>query len=249
MCKSYGEVKVRKKEKAYEDEKYAAACRYMLSATCDDEDDYIPLVITPDLPIEEPDNSINLGGTRVLTLFRQRNQTNLEEVIDEKTIPLPSWIVIHQLLLFFSDNSLPEFESFSDHTEETRSGSTTTHANYSFSEYESFHFDDQSFPRPPPKPPDVEICSNFESDSTVINNFDVLNNDESFDPREGENVVFLNDEEDDSFTFTIRTFLPFVTYPEVTLLSAPRDVKIRSLTPASPFRAGGLSSGWNFHIL
>ncbi|GKA12631.1 hypothetical protein Tco_0692177 [Tanacetum coccineum] len=121
--------------------------------------------------------------------------------------------------LSFSNNSLPEFESFSDHTEETRSGSTTTHANYSLSEYESFHFDDQSFPRPPPKPPDVEICSNFESDSTVINNLDVLNNDEPFDQGGGENVVFLNDEEDDSFTFTIRTFLPFVTYPEVTLLS------------------------------
>ncbi|GKG11377.1 hypothetical protein Tco_0342777, partial [Tanacetum coccineum] len=30
----------------------------------------------------------------------------------------------------FSFNSLPEFESFSDDTEETRSGSTTTHANY-----------------------------------------------------------------------------------------------------------------------
>ncbi|GJX71640.1 retrotransposon protein, putative, ty1-copia subclass, partial [Tanacetum coccineum] len=29
------------------------------------------------------------------------------------------------------DNSLPEFETFSNHTEETRSGSTTTHANYS----------------------------------------------------------------------------------------------------------------------
>ncbi|GJY10860.1 hypothetical protein Tco_0379045 [Tanacetum coccineum] len=29
---------VRKKEKAYEDEKYAAACRYMLSVTCDDDD-------------------------------------------------------------------------------------------------------------------------------------------------------------------------------------------------------------------
>ncbi|GJS36391.1 hypothetical protein Tco_0534773 [Tanacetum coccineum] len=52
---------VRKKEKAYEDEKYAAACRYMLSVSCDDEDDYIPLAITPDLPIEEPDNSRNMG--------------------------------------------------------------------------------------------------------------------------------------------------------------------------------------------
>ncbi|GKC33096.1 hypothetical protein Tco_1040390 [Tanacetum coccineum] len=53
---------VRKNEKAYEDEKYAAAYRYMLSVTCDDEDDYIPSEdiiarysmsksITPDLPI------------------------------------------------------------------------------------------------------------------------------------------------------------------------------------------------------
>ncbi|GJV38196.1 hypothetical protein Tco_1410673 [Tanacetum coccineum] len=59
---------VRKKEKAYEDEKYAAACRYMLSATCDDEDDYIPLVITPDLPIEEPDNSLNMGDEHLDTI-------------------------------------------------------------------------------------------------------------------------------------------------------------------------------------
>ncbi|GJY35358.1 hypothetical protein Tco_0420736 [Tanacetum coccineum] len=124
----------------------------------------------------------------------------------------------------YSDNSLPEFETFSDHTEETRSGSTTTHANNSLPEYESFHFDDPSFPRPPPKPPDVEICSNFESDSTVINNLDVLNNDEPFDQGGGENVVFLNDEEDDSFTFTIRTFLPFVTYPEVWICQILQEI-------------------------
>ncbi|GJU53592.1 hypothetical protein Tco_1227306 [Tanacetum coccineum] len=114
------------------------------------------------------------------------------------------------------DNSLPEFESFSNHTEETRSGSTTTHANYSLPEYESFHFDNPSFPRPPSEPPDVEICLNLEPE---INNFEVLNNDEPFDPREGENIAFLNVEEDDSFTFTIRTFLSFVTYPEASPLS------------------------------
>ncbi|GJY14969.1 hypothetical protein Tco_0385391 [Tanacetum coccineum] len=38
-------------------------------------------------------------------------------------------------------NSLPEFETFSDHTEETSSGSTTTHANNSLPEYDSFHFE------------------------------------------------------------------------------------------------------------
>ncbi|GJS84700.1 hypothetical protein Tco_0751241 [Tanacetum coccineum] len=42
--------------------------------------------------------------------------------------------------LSYLDNSLPEFETSSDHTEETRSGSTTTHANYSFPEYDSFLF-------------------------------------------------------------------------------------------------------------
>ncbi|GKF72788.1 hypothetical protein Tco_0208902, partial [Tanacetum coccineum] len=42
--------------------------------------------------------------------------------------------------LSYLDNSLPEFETSSDHTEETRSGSTTTHANYSLPEYDSFLF-------------------------------------------------------------------------------------------------------------
>ncbi|GJU59805.1 hypothetical protein Tco_1237571 [Tanacetum coccineum] len=40
--------------------------------------------------------------------------------------------------LSFSNNSLPEFETFSDHTEETRSGSTTTHANFLFRDYPDF---------------------------------------------------------------------------------------------------------------
>nr|GEW18336.1 putative ribonuclease H-like domain-containing protein [Tanacetum cinerariifolium] len=48
-------------------------------------------------------------------------------------------------MLFFSDNSLldnfsPEFKTFCDHSEETRSGNTT-HANYSLPEYDSFCFE------------------------------------------------------------------------------------------------------------
>ncbi|GKF95108.1 hypothetical protein Tco_0287843, partial [Tanacetum coccineum] len=110
------------------------------------------------------------------------------------------------------DNSLPEFESFSNDTEETRSGSTTTHANYSLPEYESFHFDNPPFSRPPPEPPDVEICLHFEPDVPVIDNFNELNNDQR-----GSEIDFSED--DDSFTFVIRTFLPFLTYPEVSPLS------------------------------
>nr|GFA33981.1 hypothetical protein [Tanacetum cinerariifolium] len=40
-----------------------------------------------------------------------------------------------------SDNFLPEFKTFCDHTEETRSGNTTTHANDSLPEYDSFYFE------------------------------------------------------------------------------------------------------------
>nr|GFB55332.1 hypothetical protein [Tanacetum cinerariifolium] len=40
------------------------------------------------------------------------------------------------------DNFLPEFETFCDHLEETRSGNTT-HANYSLPEYVSFFFENE----------------------------------------------------------------------------------------------------------
>ncbi|GJS63801.1 hypothetical protein Tco_0678365 [Tanacetum coccineum] len=43
--------------------------------------------------------------------------------------------------LSYSDNSLPEFETFSYHTEKTSSGSTTTHADNSLPEYDSFLFE------------------------------------------------------------------------------------------------------------
>ncbi|GJW42946.1 hypothetical protein Tco_0071745 [Tanacetum coccineum] len=79
-------------------------------------------------------------------------------------------------------------------------------------EFESFHFD-PSFLCPPPEPPDVEICLHFEPDAPVINNFDEHNEDEYFYLGGGEIDVSQNVEDDDSFTFIIRTFLPFLTYP------------------------------------
>nr|GEX34791.1 hypothetical protein [Tanacetum cinerariifolium] len=130
-----------------------------------------------------------------------------------------------------SDNFSPEFDTFSDHTEETRSGSTT-HAHNSLREYDSFCFEiepdqerltsvvkndifdnstndplleenDPSFPRPPLEPPDVE--SFFDSKPEVIsivkNNIVELNEDNCFDPG-GEIDVFENDEDDDYIPFT-----------------------------------------------
>nr|GFB41215.1 hypothetical protein [Tanacetum cinerariifolium] len=43
--------------------------------------------------------------------------------------------------LSYSDNSLPEFETFSNHMEEKNSGSTTTLADYSLHKYDSFLFE------------------------------------------------------------------------------------------------------------
>nr|GEV22264.1 reverse transcriptase domain-containing protein [Tanacetum cinerariifolium] len=85
---------------------------------------------------------------------------------------------------------------------------------------------DLSFPRPPPKPPDVEF--DFEPNlgeviSAVMNNIEELIDDECFDPRR-EIDVFANNEDDDyfSFIFVIRIFLPYLIYPDVSplLLSA-----------------------------
>ncbi|GJT94302.1 hypothetical protein Tco_1083147 [Tanacetum coccineum] len=59
------------------------------------------------------------------------------------TFPIPvkdsdSFFKKSDTFLSYSDNSLLEFETFSDHTEEMNSGSTTTHADNSLPEYDSF---------------------------------------------------------------------------------------------------------------
>ncbi|GJU29201.1 hypothetical protein Tco_1172790 [Tanacetum coccineum] len=89
---------------------------------------------------------------------------------------------------------------------------------FSHSEFESFHFD-PSFLRPPSEPPDVEICLHFEPDAPVIDNFNELNDDQR-----GSEIDFSqNVEDEDSFTFVIWTFLPFLTYPEFSpVLSSAR---------------------------
>ncbi|GJZ96788.1 hypothetical protein Tco_0669122, partial [Tanacetum coccineum] len=55
-----------------------------------------------------------------------------------------------------------------------------------------------------------------EPDTAVKNDFDELNEDECFDPGGGEIDVFANVEDDGyfPFTFVIRIFLPYLTYPE-----------------------------------
>ncbi|GJU98009.1 hypothetical protein Tco_1327280 [Tanacetum coccineum] len=69
-------------------------------------------------------------------------------------------------------------------------------------------FDDLLYEDPIPEY--ERFTFDIEPDALVINNFD---EDECFDPGGGEIDVFQNVEDDDSFTFVIRTFLPYLTYP------------------------------------
>ncbi|GKA68355.1 hypothetical protein Tco_0768272, partial [Tanacetum coccineum] len=114
--------------------------------------------------------------------------------------------------------SLPEYDSFLFEIEPDQGGLTNVIIDNSndplleHPKFESFHFD-PSFPRPPSEPLDGEIYLNFEPDTPVINSFDELNEDKCFDPGGGEIGLSPNVEDDDSFTFVIRIFLPFLTYP------------------------------------
>ncbi|GJT04683.1 hypothetical protein Tco_0839145 [Tanacetum coccineum] len=61
--------------------------------------------------------------------------------------------------------------------------------------------------------------------SMVDELFNLSNDDETFDPGGGENDVLLNNgENNDLNVFTIRTFLPLYTYPEVLTTLTPRGV-------------------------
>ncbi|GJY85365.1 hypothetical protein Tco_0499391 [Tanacetum coccineum] len=81
-----------------------------------------------------------------------------------------------------------------------------------FLENESFILD-PSFLRPPPE--SLDVCLNFEPITAVKNNFGILNKDDCFNPGRSVSDVFSqNVEDDDSFTFVIRTFLPYFTYPK-----------------------------------
>ncbi|GJT57220.1 hypothetical protein Tco_0992274 [Tanacetum coccineum] len=81
------------------------------------------------------------------------------------------------------------------------------------SEYESFTFDDEPV-------------------MAEVNVFDEINTSELSYPGIGENVVL--DEEEDTFTFTTRSFLPFVTYPEVLPASYSTGSEDKVFKPGFP---------------
>nr|GEU68073.1 putative reverse transcriptase domain-containing protein [Tanacetum cinerariifolium] len=128
--------------------------------------------------------------------------------------------------LSYSNNSLPKFKTFSDHTKETSSGSTTTHADNSLPKYDSFLFEIEL---------DQGKLTSKNSGSTTIhayisllvfNHFDFKIEPDpgeltsSVDSGIHENVlsatnVKLSPEDDQSplFAYVVWIFLSFLTYP------------------------------------
>ncbi|GJU96112.1 hypothetical protein Tco_1320868 [Tanacetum coccineum] len=100
-----------------------------------------------------------------------------------------------------------------------------------------------------PIPEYERFTFDIEPDAPVINNFDELNEDECFDPGEVR-LLFLR-----MLKMTIPSHLSFGLFSRISstlwnlLYFSPPGVKTPFLTLASPLRAGGISSGWNFHVL
>nr|GEU54820.1 reverse transcriptase domain-containing protein [Tanacetum cinerariifolium] len=122
----------------------------------------------------------------------------------------PSHIPVEDIDSFLKKSntslSLPEFETFIDHTEETNSGSTTTHADYSLpnttnyadislSDLESFNFDFKPDLNELTSIVDSEICENILSETNV-----------NLPPEENHSALLA---------YVVWIFISFLTYPMV----------------------------------
>nr|GEX97582.1 hypothetical protein [Tanacetum cinerariifolium] len=133
----------------------------MILACCDDDDDY-NFAFTPVLSSEEPDNSLSVGDEHLDTIPTTESDEVIKSSVEDlvpipsesealKDNPTPSFELLTKSSStspksFLEEtntfhNSLPEFENFCFDLEEISSGSTTTHSDISFSEYDSFIFD------------------------------------------------------------------------------------------------------------
>nr|GEY30920.1 hypothetical protein [Tanacetum cinerariifolium] len=79
-----------------------------------------------------------LSMNRLIANIKSLNDNPTPDLVLNSSVSFP---ISEESDNSLSDNFSPEFETFCDHTEETRSGNTTTHANDSLLEYYSFYFE------------------------------------------------------------------------------------------------------------
>nr|GEU75072.1 hypothetical protein [Tanacetum cinerariifolium]GEV24869.1 hypothetical protein [Tanacetum cinerariifolium] len=87
-----------------------------------------------DIDLREKLLSIN----RLIANIESLNDNPTPDRVLNSSVSIPTFEESDNSL---SDNFSPEFKTFFDHTEETRSGNTTTHADDSLPEYDSFCFE------------------------------------------------------------------------------------------------------------
>ncbi|GJU27735.1 hypothetical protein Tco_1166356 [Tanacetum coccineum] len=114
--------------------------------TSSDDDDFEDIEYVEASP---PDSEL-VSLEEVNDVDQEKEEIDLEDILRIQDSPSSFLIPVMDSDSFFEEfdtslsysvNSLPEFETFSDHKEETISGSTTTHADNSLLEYDSFHFE------------------------------------------------------------------------------------------------------------
>nr|GEW03156.1 hypothetical protein [Tanacetum cinerariifolium] len=131
--------------------------------------------------------------------------------------------------LSYSDNSLPEFENFSNHTEEMNSGSTTTHADYSLSKYDSFLFEiepDQGVLTSVVilAEPRVHVPNVLTTHSTLMLDLDFIPSDNSLPESE---IFYFDIEEKHSGSTTIHDD---ISLPDLECLNFKREPEPDELT-------------------
>ncbi|GJS68379.1 zinc finger, CCHC-type containing protein [Tanacetum coccineum] len=217
-----------------------------------------PKEITPELPIEEPDNSLSMGHEHLNTI-PESEKTSVENLV-----PIPSEFKDSPAISPKIDFLPEEFVGELDFIDLILSGINEDDFDEEYFDEEEGEYDNDILqiedeilrekllnvnllvdkiealkltlfipfvlenPSSSPIPVvdsdnlveevdtflvSMSVLPSTLSPIPVINNFDELNEDECFDPRGGEIDVSQNVKDDDSFTFFIRTFLSFLTYP------------------------------------
>ncbi|GJZ56902.1 hypothetical protein Tco_0612396 [Tanacetum coccineum] len=208
----------------------------------DDEDEYTIIyrktnAITPNLPIEEPDNSLSMGDEHLNTI------PETEKTSVENLVPIPSEFKEDEILrekllnvnLLVDKIKALKLTLFIPFVLENPSSSPipVVDSDFLVEEVDTFLVLEDLIPpgiesdldsegdnvfldnllNEDPIPEYERFTFNIESDAPVINNFDELNEDECFNPGGGDIDVSQNIKDDNSFTFVIRIFLPYLTYP------------------------------------
>nr|GEY99919.1 hypothetical protein [Tanacetum cinerariifolium] len=156
--------------------------------------------------------NINLLIAKIKSLNDNPTPDRMLKPLSPSPVPvedIDSFLVKSDTSLSYSDNSLPEFETFSNHTkemnsefeifyfdiEEKNSGSTTIHANISLSDLKCFNFNSK------PDPGELTSIVDFGIRENVISATNVN----------------LPPEEDDSplFAYVVWIFHSFLAYPVV----------------------------------